>query len=215
MYIFGGMRTVPGQPGLRLGVDEVWALDCAKHAKGENSGGAAWEKPAMAQPPNGFFGSIACASGNYLAVAGGVKEVRNGNVVRNKDVNIFDLTKDAGSAAQAYYGFITGFLGEVVCKGDKMYLRFNDGAGTCETWEVFMGTPALSLKRHANAPGGNCDDLGLMVQDGEVSMAGDGANIQGWKFMSCSHCQEVCQQVSWLLIGCTKVNNQSKARSTR
>ena len=24
--------------------------------------------------------------------------------------------------------------------------------------------------------------------------------IQGWKFMSCSHCQELCQQASWLLI---------------
>ena len=24
---------------------------------------------------------------------------------------------------------------------------------------------------------------------------------QGWKFMSCSHCQELCQQASWLLIG--------------
>ena len=24
---------------------------------------------------------------------------------------------------------------------------------------------------------------------------------QGWKFMSCSHGQELCQQASWLLIG--------------
>ena len=36
---------------------------------------------------------------------------------------------------------------------------------------------------------------------------------QGWKFMSCSHCQELCQRVSWLLIGCTRVNNQSEAIS--
>ena len=34
---------------------------------------------------------------------------------------------------------------------------------------------------------------------------------QGWKFMSCSHCQELCQQTSWLLIGCKRVNNQSEA----
>ena len=27
---------------------------------------------------------------------------------------------------------------------------------------------------------------------------------QGWKLMSCSHCQELCQQASWLLIGCTQ-----------
>ena len=37
--------------------------------------------------------------------------------------------------------------------------------------------------------------------------------VQGWKFMSCSHCQELCQQASWLLIGCTRVNNQPEARS--
>ena len=36
---------------------------------------------------------------------------------------------------------------------------------------------------------------------------------QGWKFTSCSHCQELGQQVSWLLIGCTRVNDQSEARS--
>ena len=36
---------------------------------------------------------------------------------------------------------------------------------------------------------------------------------QGWIFMSCSHCQEWCQQASWLMIGCTKVNDQSEART--
>ena len=34
---------------------------------------------------------------------------------------------------------------------------------------------------------------------------------QEWKFMSCSHCQELRQQTRWLLIGCTRVNNQSEA----
>ena len=33
----------------------------------------------------------------------------------------------------------------------------------------------------------------------------------GWKFMSRSHCQELGQQASWLLIGCTRVDNQSEA----
>ena len=36
---------------------------------------------------------------------------------------------------------------------------------------------------------------------------------QGRKFMSCSDCQELGQQVSWLLIGYTRVNNQSETRS--
>ena len=35
-------------------------------------------------------------------------------------------------------------------------------------------------------------------------------SVQGWKFMSC--CQEMCQQASWLLIGCTRVDNQSEAQ---
>ena len=29
---------------------------------------------------------------------------------------------------------------------------------------------------------------------------------QGWKFMCCSHSQDLCQHASWLLIGCTRVN---------
>ena len=33
----------------------------------------------------------------------------------------------------------------------------------------------------------------------------DGGSVAlRWKFMSCSHCQELRQQTSWLLIGCTK-----------
>ena len=36
---------------------------------------------------------------------------------------------------------------------------------------------------------------------------------QGRKFMSCSHCQELCQQAGFLLIGCKSVNNQSEART--
>ena len=31
------------------------------------------------------------------------------------------------------------------------------------------------------------------------------------KFMTCSHCQELGQQASWLLIGCTRVNNQIRS----
>ena len=38
------------------------------------------------------------------------------------------------------------------------------------------------------------------------------ARDQGWKFMSRSHGQELGQQASWLLIGYTRVNNQSEAR---
>ena len=35
--------------------------------------------------------------------------------------------------------------------------------------------------------------------------------VQGWKFMSCSNCQELGKQANLLLIGCTRVNNQSVA----
>ena len=40
-----------------------------------------------------------------------------------------------------------------------------------------------------------------------------GNKLQGWKLMSCSHCREFCQQASWLLIGYTRVNNHSEAKS--
>ena len=39
-----------------------------------------------------------------------------------------------------------------------------------------------------------------------------GPSYQGRNFLSCSHCQKLRQQASWLLIGCTRVNNQSEVR---
>ena len=47
----------------------------------------------------------------------------------------------------------------------------------------------------------------------KMPAAEDGDIEQGWKFMSCRHCQELGQQASWPLIGYTRVNNQSEARS--
>ena len=35
--------------------------------------------------------------------------------------------------------------------------------------------------------------------------------LQGRKYMSCSQSQELSQDLTWLLIGCTKDNIQSKA----
>ena len=43
-----------------------------------------------------------------------------------------------------------------------------------------------------------------VVLQGQV--AGKGLR---WKLLSSNHCQELGQQASWLLISCTKVNNQS------
>ena len=51
----------------------------------------------------------------------------------------------------------------------------------------------------------------LKLENGGVVTAGQ--QQQGWKFLSCSQCEELGQQASWLLIGCTRVNNQSEARS--
>ena len=39
------------------------------------------------------------------------------------------------------------------------------------------------------------------------------ARQQGWEFMSCSHCQELGQLASWLLISYTRVNNQLGLKS--
>ena len=41
-------------------------------------------------------------------------------------------------------------------------------------------------------------------------------SVQGWKFMSCSDCQELGQQASWLLIGYMRVNNhQSESQVSK
>ena len=69
----------------------------------------------------------------------------------------------------------------------------------------------MRLVREACGRYGCADAISLVAGRDEVS---DLLKLdQGWKFVSCSHCQELCQQVSWLLIGCTKVNNQSEPRS--
>ena len=45
-----------------------------------------------------------------------------------------------------------------------------------------------------------------------IASRGQREREQGWKFMGCSHCQELGPQASWLLIGCTRMNNKSEAR---
>ena len=37
----------------------------------------------------------------------------------------------------------------------------------------------------------------------------------GWKLMSCSHCQELCQPARWLLISCARVNIPIRSRVSR
>ena len=43
----------------------------------------------------------------------------------------------------------------------------------------------------------------------EVHMA---TNYLGWKLLSCSQCQELIKELTWLLIGCLKVEDQSGAK---
>ena len=53
------------------------------------------------------------------------------------------------------------------------------------------------------------------IEPGNVAGSAVNQNVlqsfrqQGRKFMSCSYCQELCQQASWLLIGCIRIYNQS------
>ena len=49
-------------------------------------------------------------------------------------------------------------------------------------------------------------DTGCVAVEGAASVV-----TRDGIFLSCS--QELCQQVSWLLIGYTRVNNQSEART--
>ena len=41
------------------------------------------------------------------------------------------------------------------------------------------------------------------------------ADHQGWKFMSCSHCQELGQQANWLLIGCTRSGQSIRSQDNK
>ena len=38
---------------------------------------------------------------------------------------------------------------------------------------------------------------------------------QGWKFMSCNHCQELGQQAGWLLIDCTRVKTTIRSQVSK
>jgi len=173
LYIFGGMKEIEGAT---LGVDQLWALDCVKHAKGENNGGTAWNKPGS-QPPEGFFRSIACVGGNYLAVAGGVKKIDGGKYYINRDIHILDLTKTGKSSTKVSTADTPQ---ELACKGDKVYLKFEDSDDNCMTKEINMAENAPKLVDHGTAPGQNhdCYTTSLMVRGGEVTMmvAGD-ANL--------------------------------------
>ena len=61
-------------------------------------------------------------------------------------------------------------------------------------------------------PLGPWQDLQLDINHGGLLVRRP-VPAQGWKFMSCSHCPELCHQASWFRIGCTRVNNQSEAKS--
>ena len=79
-----------------------------------------------------------------------------------------------------------------------------------EGYRVVVGNQTMVFEKEndpsvlrATSPG---KLIKYLVTDGEQV-----SRDQGWIFFSCSHCQELCQQASWLLIGCTRVNNQSEA----
>ena len=57
------------------------------------------------------------------------------------------------------------------------------------------------------------NDWDSFAYDSAARNAIDVGEYLGWKFMSCGHCQELCQQVSWLLIGGSSEYNQSEPRS--
>ena len=60
----------------------------------------------------------------------------------------------------------------------------------------------LSLDCDGSTSAWSCCSANSKCGHGE----GDCDSDQGWKFMSCSHCQELGQKASWLLICCTRVN---------
>ena len=55
--------------------------------------------------------------------------------------------------------------------------------------------------------------IGRILFGADITLEGK-VGVLVREFMSCSQCQELGQQANWLLIGCTRGNNQSEARST-
>ena len=72
-----------------------------------------------------------------------------------------------------------------------------------KTQELIL-LPNLAVQRVSQLPG-DCQQPGQrpVVQQGAQAQEPllPVRYVQGWKFMSCSHCQELGQQASWLLIG--------------
>ena len=75
--------------------------------------------------------------------------------------------------------------------------------------EGYMGK-AMRTQSGAICKPWDLPEIGFWFGQDEIQKLGP---LQGWKFISCSYCQELCQQASWPLIGCTRMNNQSEARS--
>ena len=76
--------------------------------------------------------------------------------------------------------------------------------------EATSGAPVRSATNPSSVapPTGSVEDLEVVVEEGKLTDLRDGQ--LGWKFMSCSHCQELGQQAGWLLIGYIRVKTTDK-----
>ena len=98
-----------------------------------------------------------------------MKKIDNGKYEINRDIHILDLTKTGKSSTKVSTADTPQ---ELACKGDKVYLKFEDSDDNCMTKEINMAENAPKLVDHGTAPGQNhdCYATSLMVLGGEVTM---------------------------------------------
>ena len=103
--------------------------------------------------------------------------------------------------------------------GEAVHRNSGDCVVTNQTVTDSNGSVAKEGNTERNVPRAGNTSSNVTRRGNTTSNLPRGVNTvpesryQGWNFVSCSHCQELCQPASWLLIGCTIVNNQSEARS--
>jgi len=123
LYMIGGLEKKKTGETYSEGSKDIWELDCVRHAKGDNSNGAAWKKLDIKQK-YGLFGSIACAMGNKLITVEGYLHTESEFL---KKVIIYDLSKTDGNALEADlppdYEY-SNSIGSLACLNNKVYFMY-------------------------------------------------------------------------------------------
>jgi len=128
------------------GSKDIWELDCVKHAKGDNSKGAAWKKLDIKQK-YGLYGSKACVTGNKLITVGG--RINTGSNTLKK-VFVYDMSKTDGNALEADlptdYNADNSAFDSIACLNNKVYYMYETSDKTKKITEYDLKATDLAPK---------------------------------------------------------------------